>query len=109
MEKTKHTPGPWSIGAHDKNGQLQVLGAEGDLVCVATHECVGDKEIEMGHNARLISAAPEMLEALKLARYAIDALASTQKEIGLGLLGKQMAPDTLKMIDDVLLKATSTV
>lgn len=58
---TKHTPGPWcytdnfGIVKFDSLGQLAVRIAE--PACRTTHE--GEA------NARLISAAPELLEALK--------------------------------------------
>lgn len=57
----KHTPGPWRIGAPPPNG-LQTIGtSEGMMVAVATTG-LGMPTLE---NARLIAAAPEMLEMLK--------------------------------------------
>lgn len=58
----KHTPGPWVAEGFEQiagNGQFYgglIMG--NDDVIVA--QCV------MPHNARLIAAAPELLEALKL-------------------------------------------
>lgn len=66
MSETKHTPGPWvvedpiesltPIGAHGRNGGKWVAH------CLGPHQAA---------NARLIAAAPDMLEALTalLARF----------------------------------------
>jgi hypothetical protein len=72
----KHTPGPWSLKdwtAHDQHGAIeacgtQVVDANGHLVSAATVEDPSEGEEA---NARLIAAAPELLEALKEARRAI--------------------------------------
>ena len=62
-----HTPGPWEIAEDDANGQAVVRG-EHTEIATCWHHCVGSLEIEMRANARLISAAPELLEALKEAK-----------------------------------------
>jgi len=61
---TKHTPGPWIISAtrncpkaHQEETHLMVADCRNALL---------DKE-EQNKNARLIAAAPEMLEAINLA------------------------------------------
>ena len=58
--ETKHTPGPWIIGnpteIHDVDGTRIVM-------CCQTSDDVTDDASEA--NARLIAAAPELLEALK--------------------------------------------
>ena len=60
-----HTPGEWNVGALDKNDQRRVGSDNGRLIATCHHECVGALEIEMEANARLIAAAPELLEALE--------------------------------------------
>ena len=57
--KTEHTPGPWRIGAlvHE------VHAADGSLVAELASR--GEKYRETRHNARLIAAAPDLLEALR--------------------------------------------
>ncbi len=52
-----HTPGPWSY--HDASIEPQILGVNGETVVyeLNTNE----------HDARLIAAAPELLEALEAA------------------------------------------
>ena len=60
----KHTPGPWAPEGFEQvvgNGAFYgglIVGDDGETVVA---QCV------MAHNARLIAAAPELLEALKLA------------------------------------------
>jgi hypothetical protein len=60
----KHTPGPWGVAYLDKNGQAVVKG-EHIEIATCWHHCVGAIEKEMHANARLIAAAPELLEALR--------------------------------------------
>ena len=59
-----HTPGPWTVTYLDKNGQ-SIVKAEHIEVCTCWHHCVGSIEREMHANARLIAAAPDLLEALE--------------------------------------------
>lgn len=60
MSKAKHTPGPWSVSERLGFGWLihpnvaVAYGGEGS-----------GKQDEGEHNAHLIAAAPELLEALK--------------------------------------------
>lgn len=63
---SKHTPGPWEVAYQDKNGQSVVKG-EHIEVATCWHHCVGSIEKEMHANARLIAAAPDLLDALKQA------------------------------------------
>ena len=57
--KTKHTPGPWHVGS---TIALRHRVIDGNANEVATMK--GEFELEKQANARLIAAAPEMLEAL---------------------------------------------
>lgn len=56
MKNVKHTPGPWTVGYNDNQCVYS------DYRQVASVQC-NQKEWEA--NARLIAAAPELLEALK--------------------------------------------
>lgn len=60
MKETKHTPGPWKVNGHPGNNAgtdwRQVTDCKENPVFIA--EC-------HKNNARLIAAAPEMLEALE--------------------------------------------
>lgn len=59
----RHTPGPWRVG----DAGSTVFGAPGSrplMVASITHRIVPDATQRA--NARLIAAAPEMLDALRL-------------------------------------------
>ena len=58
-----HTPGPWSVGA--PTGLVNQISIQ---PCIGVVYGAGD---EIAANARLISAAPDMYEALKAARECI--------------------------------------
>ncbi len=71
MKRTKHTPGPWSA---DSNFEDSCFVGQPDGVAVASMVC-GDGQ-DMNANARLIAAAPEMLDALEDARTLLCDLAN---------------------------------
>lgn len=63
----KHTPGPWRVDPHHR---FDVQTEDGRLEISTTHEGVlvgGIKpdRLEQAANARLIAAAPDLLEALE--------------------------------------------
>lgn len=68
MDDAKHTPGPWTmfetswsnIGIYA--GDTEIAGL--DIYDEATEETQDALEKQMGANARLIAAAPELLAAL---------------------------------------------
>jgi len=64
---TQHTPGPWVL--HE--GKTAVNGADGHLVASCGSLPYRNKWDEEA-NARLIAAAPELLEALILAEVQFD-------------------------------------
>lgn len=64
MTDTAHTPGPWEVAYLD-HAEQRVVRAEHYEVCTCWHHSVGSIEKEMEANARLIAAAPELMEALK--------------------------------------------
>jgi hypothetical protein len=59
---TQHTPGPWAITARPKGYRL--IGTDGKQR-IATVEIRDEGESIDDANARLIAAAPELLEALQ--------------------------------------------
>lgn len=74
MTQAKHTPGPWIIEDITDDGQSVISAASKNWidfarVWVVTDEST-DKEGEA--NARLIAAAPELLEALKDVMSAVE-------------------------------------
>lgn len=65
--KVQHTPGPWAIFDAGRDDNLFVEGI-GSVCKIARKGPDGrNRELEMA-NARLIAAAPEMLEALEAIR-----------------------------------------
>lgn len=72
MSEVKHTPGPWHVGPHYKSDVESRQGR----IC----ECgpFGSEQAEA--NARLIAAAPELLDALKA--LAIDANRLCDRNLG---------------------------
>jgi len=57
----KFTPGPWKIGTPPPNGEQTIGTQKGLMVAVATTGANTPTEA----NARLIAAAPELLEDLR--------------------------------------------
>jgi hypothetical protein len=58
---SKHTPGPWVV---DPRAKLRVFAA--NKATVASAGCTDTERSSWEANARLIAAAPELLEALQL-------------------------------------------
>lgn len=78
MTKTGHTPGPWAVNRHSKftvesNGRsVATTGGYSDNTRVSeVHE-------ENVANAKLISSAPEMLDALEIALRTLKALIGSE-------------------------------
>jgi hypothetical protein len=81
MENTKHTPGPWKyhMGLYDgmpphARGYIYPVDHKIEGFNMYT-DISGDKyedRDEVEANARLIAAAPELLEALELVRVGLD-------------------------------------
>ena len=69
--KTKHTPGPWNAdwATGLRNGSQQVIEwfvrSDGDDVSIAADIVNPANGLPSESNARLIAAAPELLEALQ--------------------------------------------
>lgn len=63
----KHTPGPWIVENEMDNGDIAICNkSESEIIAFV---CGDDKKAKL--DARLIAAAPELLEALR--RLVIDA------------------------------------
>ncbi|MFE1817071.1 hypothetical protein [Metapseudomonas otitidis] len=74
---SKHTPGPWKIGTPGPNG-CYTVGTQGGLMTamIAHSICEPDQVETANANARLIAAAPCLLEALQICVSQIRALCS---------------------------------
>ena len=77
--KTKHTKGPWlqshRICDEEGNYSTQVYDKEGETICTLAWYPVKTENgytTARGANAHLISAAPELLEALQMLKKIID-------------------------------------
>lgn len=65
VSTTNHTPGPWSNNKW--NSEEHQISANGGTIALISHSHSLVSESEADANARLIAAAPEMLEACKMA------------------------------------------
>lgn len=106
----RHTPGPWAVFER---------GIRAGSICTIVHRikwwaCGLDESEEMA-NARLIAAAPELLDAVALARAQIkedrDALAQCHTDPSgyvdkLGAAALSEYDETLSLIDAAIAKAT---
>lgn len=67
MSDAKHTPGPWLLGATIVDGmsdmEIEIKSDDHHVIAFAGDWDVGQQQTEA--NARLIAAAPELLEAAK--------------------------------------------
>lgn len=69
----KHTPGPWQVEGVRHTGDLKIgsdarlhmVGPDGDAVCAVFYDMKTGRGLR---DARLIAAAPELLEALETIR-----------------------------------------
>jgi hypothetical protein len=102
MNEHKHTPGPWTVGVAGRYGTANANiifsnGGEGSVATVyglpmhTKLEEVDPKYAEGMANARLIAAAPEMLEALQVAAVALRSARYSEMpayEIALAVIAK---------------------
>ena len=65
MQNTKHTPGPWKVGRYTPNAtEISILTTGGAPVTPAWGPKFYVNSEQAKANARLIAAAPDLLEAL---------------------------------------------
>lgn len=69
-----HTPGPW-LTQWEHGGDESILSRDGGMHMIATCHAEDGRVIPSKANARLIAAAPELLEALIKLADAFDDLA----------------------------------
>jgi hypothetical protein len=70
MKNMKHTPGPWRV-----NRDREIVAADDSIVAWGYHEDMGAllQRIKLS-NARLIAAAPDLLEALSALLRRLDVM-----------------------------------
>ena len=62
---TQHAPGPWVTDGSVNAENLDVINSEGRIAMIDDSRSTGWNVPTINANARLIAAAPELLEALK--------------------------------------------
>ena len=84
---SKHTPGPWRDGGPSAIGGWPVVGTgRGRIICYMRYAHPIDSTTAA--NAQLIAAAPDMLEALEMAR---DARSPGEKICASAMRGRAIA------------------
>lgn len=113
MSEQKHTPGKWKV-VYATKGAFQVEDEDGAVLCARNYW--DNRAAESEANARLISAAPELLESLKKVTAALVAVTSTviRAEDMKKRPSKALASDTmfnmmLKDYDDATFKAREVI
>ena len=96
---SKHTPGPWKLGSVQKTVAWQIESNGGEHVCeldANEPDYFGPQHNDA--NAVLIAAAPEMLDALELAK----------KELARVYIGanRQVRQETFNTIQQAINKAS---
>ncbi len=102
---SKHTPGPWLI--YDNGTFVYALGNGGTNVFWADVQSAGSERASLSEkraNARLIAAAPELLDALKAAVDCGMVPNSSASEGGAARYSRQVI--VADMIRDAIAKAT---
>lgn len=89
--KTKHTPAPWAVTSN-ANNQLScfIHGAESELISIVDNEA----------NAKLIAAAPELLQALK------HLLNTCNEQLTEDCLENEDVAEALQNAENIIKKAT---
>lgn len=92
MSELKHTPTPWIVDGNlifaDDTFQTHIAHVEPDSYDVKTREA----------NAKLIAAAPELLEALKIAQQYMNVFIIRGEE---PLVGENLKTDSFKVIEAI--------
>jgi hypothetical protein len=99
--ESQHTPAPWEwTDGNDFNDNLRLVGKDGELIChfgnrEAYYPTEGEEPSE--EDQRLIAAAPDLLEAAKMA---LDALI-----VSVNLNLKHIETTAVPMLRDAIEKA----
>lgn len=91
-----HTPGPWVVVLHEPTDEDLIYAASDEKRerCIGTVAPWGD---EAPHNARLVAAAPDLLQTLRAWKEAVDAGNVTFAQGATGPFAK-LCHDTLAAI-----------
>lgn len=108
MTESIHSPGPWLIDQYAAFADPQVGhmiyaeggdGYNGHLVCKIQHQYADNQTA----NARLIAAAPDLLEAIKAIKVRISFIGMPGEPME---DGKPVWSSEIKILEDALKKAT---
>lgn len=99
---SEHTPGPWAWGNEDFQG-LYGSGKDNEVLKFIPYEGMFLGYNRREANARLIVAAPDLLEALK---GALDSLLYVQSEYGDQVGGWGVRDDRIRKAREAVAKAT---
>ena len=100
--KSPHTSGDWRIGKRGgKAGVGAIYGPKGEEIAVFSGMLSPDEELE---NARLIAAAPELLDALRETRGTLELLAEEMRKRN--LREEDFALQAISLIDSAIARAT---
>jgi hypothetical protein len=94
MKEFKGTPAPWSLYEDDRNYGRAIRDTQKNLICVPA-DMKPLSSSECYSNAKLIAAAPELLEALQL-------LLNDLQERGVNMQG-----DAIKIANEAIKKVIS--
>lgn len=98
-EQGAHTPGPWNWHEYDGAGSPYILVKNGSWDIAHNRHSAVDLETERA-NARLIAAAPDMLEACKRALDALIAHADLATQYEQELLAAAIAKASASRTED---------
>jgi hypothetical protein len=99
--ETKHTKGKWSVFPLKASHAVQVVNKEHQCIATANNYCGSIKIAEA--NAKLIAAAPELLEALIEAKTQINHILKMHEK---GYEFKTSSNGALIIINNAIKKAT---
>lgn len=104
--KNLHTPGPWRVNKKVNTSVEQATAPQGMvLICQCEDPDGARLNKEDAANARLIAAAPELLEALQIAQQYVNVFLIRGEE---PLIGERLKDDSYKIIEAIQ-KATTNV
>lgn len=103
--EAKHTPGPWVIGGQSEGGKYININGGGRIIARVMFSKPTDPFPADDANARLIAAAPDLLEALKKCRSELHLL----KDGSVGGVPNTIAAlihERIELADAAIAKAT---
>jgi len=105
--KAKHTPGPWEVSQYCENGcgaQLGIKGKDRTLFwnyrIYTGKGCPNETDVEANANAKLIAAAPDLLNACEKIKTLANGL------LDYGEVDQAIAGELLLIVNPIIKKAT---